>query len=365
MATRNKLSAAIIAATCTLALSGLAYAQDGDGDLDERVLMELVLAAMPPVITENNADLVKNLLEVPLGTPLSRSFNYNTARGAVFGRIVPSLTPECQKTGTPVGELDQGECTASNGSEGGGEAFSSLSFSKNLGLGNIRFLSRPKVVDLTPGDLKPVTMSDEDAYNMALDFLEKSFGLPVKEEVPPPPNALVLPVKKLTIGFDKGTGVEPVVVQKVVYLRRGLALPTRYKDEQTGRELTHVAAPGLARVVFDSTSNLSKKPISAVISNWQELRSASHIDPKFAKSKTQLAEEIAQDLFHDGGGHVGIIAILIGLMAEPRGGFGLLLPAVQVYLAPGGKDTEPPGPTTGAIMREYSLVDFQEPLLQR
>jgi hypothetical protein len=34
---------------------------------------------------------------------------------------------------------------------------------------------------------------------------------------------------------------------------------------------------------------------------------------------------------------------------------------VQVYVSPGGPETEPPGSTTGAYIREYSLLEFADP----
>lgn len=198
-------------------------------------------------------------------------------------------------------------------------------------------------------------MSSAQAYEKATSFLGSAFGLPLNEL--PPTNADRLPVKDLTIGFDDKTGVPPVVIQKVVMLRRGLKLPTPFVDPETKRTLTHVPAPGMARVALDANGNV----VNAVVSNWLELRrDAAHIDPKNAKSRDELVQEIARDLANDGGGAVGIIAILIGLSAENRGDYGYLLPAVQVFVNPGGRDTEPPGPTTGGIVREYSLVGFKE-----
>jgi len=353
MFSRSIMHKAVLAALIAAGASGAAHAQKQEEEPSLDRLLGLVGAALPPVIGDSNSGLVEALLSADLGTPLSKSFNFNTARGGTFGaRITPAFGPDCQRTGTPTGDPDQGECTATTGQEGGGEAFKSLSFSKNLGVGNIRYLSRPRVVDLKPGDLKPVKMSNPDAYGKAVEFLGKYLGLPTNE-IPTPPNGELVPVKDLTIGFDKGAGQAPVVVQKVVYLRRGLKLKSPFVDPQTKRELTYVPAPGLARVAMDADGQVTQ----AVISNWQELRRSDQVDPRNAKTRDQLVQEIARNLLAEGGGNVASLKILIGMSSEFRGTYGLLLPAVQVYVSPGGRDTEPPGATTAGYVREFALVD--------
>lgn len=358
---RNTLSLALIGAGLLSALASPAHAQRVDDEPGLDTLVAMVGGAMPPVIGNDNAELVGNLLGVELGIPISRSFDFAKAKSAVFGRTAPNLQPDCGRTTTPSGDPDQGECTAFVGDEKSQDAFRSLSFSKNLGVGNIRFLSRPRVTDLSAGDLKPVGMTNADAYDKGVKFLNQAFGLPTNE-LPPPPNADRLPVHDLSIGFDKASKLSPVAIQKVVYLRRGLKLPKALVDPTTKREMTHVPGPGIAKVAFAADGSV----ISATISRWQELRRGNHIDPKNAKSRDALVQEIARDLLANGGGHIETLKILIGLSTESRGSFGLLLPAVQVHVSPAGPgDTQPPGPTTGAYVREYALVDFKEATLER
>lgn len=357
MTITKRFLGAAMATACAVVFANSALAQNKEDEPGYDRLLGLVDSAMPPVVGNDNSDLVQNLLGVRLGTQLPRSFDFGKARAAIFGlRVVPNLAPDCKRTSTAAGEPDQGECVASVGDENGGETYRSLSFSKNLGVGNIRFLYRPKVADVDIGGLKPVKMSDREAYDKALAFLETSFGVPVKDEVPVPPNAEVLPVRDLLVGVDPQLKIAPVVVQKVVTLRRGLLLPKPFKDPTGGFVQTHVPAPGMARVALNADGNV----VGAVVSGWQDLRAGQDIDPRNAKSRSQLVQEIATDLLANGGGPVGSIKILIGLSSQFNGKAGLLLPAVQVYVSPGGRDTEPTGPTSGGIVAEYSLVDFKE-----
>lgn len=359
--TTLSFKAAIVAA-CAAAVATASYAQTGEDEPSLDRLIGLVDAAMPSVIGDDNSALVENLLGVELGTPLSRSFDFNKARAAVFGaRVVPNLAPDCLRKTTPTGDPDQGECVASVGDENGGETFRSLSFSKNLGVGNIRFLYRPKVAEVNPGELRSVKMSNQEAYNMALAFLGQSFGLPLNE-LPIPPNADVLPVRSLIVGGDPQLQFEPVVVQKVVILRRGLKLPKPIVVPGTNKTLTHVPAPGFARVVFNADGNV----VNAVVSGWQDITFPKTVDRSSPSlSRSELVREIATDLFDNSVGDIGSLHILIGLSSDFDGKTGSALPVVQVYVAPGGPGTEPTGPTSGGLLKEYALVDLKEASSER
>ena len=93
----------------------------------------------------------------------------------------------CSAAGPAANEPDQGDCNAFIGTPDGPGQFTQLSFSKNLGVGNIRFVSRPAFnPNFVPSDLKPVTISDGAALDQAVGFLSGNFGLS-KTEFPLPP----------------------------------------------------------------------------------------------------------------------------------------------------------------------------------
>jgi hypothetical protein len=350
-----------LAAGLALAAAGGAQAQRADPDPTLDQLVKLVGDAMPPIIGDSNVELVDKMLNVKLGKPLSQTFNFNTARAAVFGpRITPNLSPDCPRISTPSGDPDQGECMAFVGDEKGDKAYRSLSYSKNLGLGNVRFLFRPDVVNLNPEDLKPVVTEDGEVYAKGLDWLGRNFGLPL-EELPPPPDARTLPVRSLTIGFDPKVGADPVVVQKVVNLRRGLELASPIVLPGTNLALTHLPAPGGARIAFAADGSV----VNASINHWVELRRNDKIAGRLAKGKSALVQEIAEDLFQSGGGSIDAVKILIGLSSASQGTFGWLLPAVQVQVLLGGRDAQPGTLTSTPYIREYSLVELEENALVR
>ncbi|MBI1397374.1 MAG: hypothetical protein GC151_15485 [Betaproteobacteria bacterium] len=360
MSIAKHLSGAALAVCAAFAAgSALAQSNETDPSLDE--LLRVVDAAMPPVITDDNSGLVDNLLGVKLGTPISEAFpkTLPRARALIFGpRVVPTRSPDCfRSTAGP----DRDECVESVGQEDGGDTFRSLTYSKNLGAGNIRFLFRPKVADIQPTDLKPVDMTNQQAYEKALAFLGDAFGLP-GAEVPPPPNVDVLPVRDLMVGFDPKANMAPVAIQKVVFLRRGLQLPRPLVDPNTKTEVSYLPAPGLARVALDANGNV----VNAVVTGWQDLVvDRERVNPKNAKTRNDLVKEIANELFTSQGGNVQTVRILIGLTTAFNGKQGMLLPAVQVFVDPGTRDEAPPGPTTGGVVEEFPLVAFPTADLQR
>jgi hypothetical protein len=371
MLMRNKYLAAVVAASMGLAAAGAVQGQGREPPPDEPdptrdQIVELVTAAMPPVIGGNNQQLVQNLMGAQLAqTPLVKGFNYEQARAAVFGpRIRPPLDRDCPRTQTDAGVPSEDDCTAALGDPAGDKAYTALEFSKNMGFGNVRVLMRPDISQLPkgPDDLKPVPadMTDSKVYEMGLNYLG-ALGLPLDEiQVPDDPDAL--PVHDLQIGFDPSTQRAPVTIQKVVYLQRGLKLPTPLQDPAGGPEMTHVPAPGMARVAFDANGQV----VGAMIRGWQDLARNPAVNPELAKTHNQLVDEIVQDLLRNGGGPIGTVKILIGLMTDFQGTQGMLLPAVQVFVAPvadpqpGQEDDVQTTQTTGAYVREYLLVDIEE-----
>jgi hypothetical protein len=309
-------------------------------------IKRMVEQALPPVFQDENSGLVQNLLGVELGEPLSKGFDYTRVRGALFGRTAPNVAPDCQRTGSPVGDPEQDDCTASAGQENGGGEYKALRFSKNMGLGNIKYLYRPvapsQEQELDPNSIQ-VKLNDTDAYQTAVKFLNETLGVPLNEIARPPAGA-ALPVKSLAIGGNNGEGptarLEPVIIRKVVFLPRGLTLPEPIRDAKTGLLLTKVPAPGEAWVALVDPRPNDLDPAkrigiqAAMVSDWQELRPNPNIDPRMAKSRGQLVQEISEELANDGGGVPSFVRILIGLSSEFQGTHGLLLPAVKVFASP-------------------------------
>jgi hypothetical protein len=363
------VTAALLAAS-----SAATYAQANGGTIGEVQNLDQILksvdGALPPIIGNSNTELARHLLAPPLAPPLSQTFSLKTAVAAIFKRSTPAFAPNCSRAGTAVNEPDQGDCDASIGTPEGGGVFTQLSFSKNLGVGNIRFVSRPAFnPNFVPGDLKPIAISDGLALDQAVSFLSGNFGLSKNEFPLPPagvPNASPF-VSNLAVGGadDKGNQIAPVVIQKVVQIPRGFLLNLR--DPASGQVVPFVPAPGVAKVLID-TSGI----VGALVENWQELRVDPTLNPANAKTRSQLMSEIAQDLQADGGARIANVSAHIVYSSDWRGSFGYLVPAVQVYVAPATGELnvdqlgliEKQNIGTAGIVREYALIarpDFTVP----
>ncbi|MCW5624129.1 MAG: hypothetical protein KIT73_05350 [Burkholderiales bacterium] len=361
-----KTAAAAVAATLLIGLSAGASAQTNSAPPSKDELARLLTEVLPPVIGGDNSELVNILLKAKLGVPLSKSFDLARATQGVFGRTVPVFAPDCQRSGTPQGEPDAGDCVASRGDEGGAGAYTRLAFSKNLGVGNIRVLKRPAVQEQTPEDLKPVKLSDADAVLRARTFLAQTLGLP-QEEMPVAPAGAKnpLPVRSLHIAFTADSKLPPVAIQKSVLIRRGFQI-SGLKDPASGQDVPWIPGPGRAIVNLDDSGVMG-----AAVMDWQELRFDPNLDPRLAKSRSELIAEIAEDLFNENDGRVVALSTMLVLSSDWRGSYGLLLPAVQVFVAPVRGDLSNEqvralaGQATAGFVREYALVkrtDAQFPL---
>jgi len=343
----------------------------GQGQANLEEIMKSVEGALPPMV--GSPELAQRLLDVKLAPPLSETFSLAVATRAVFGRSQPVFAPDCSRVGTPANEPDQGQCNASVGTPSGEGKFSQLSFSKNLGFGNIRFLSRSAFnPNFVPTDLKEVTLSDVAALNRATEFLSKSFGLPTTEFPLPPPSLLnastQMPfVSNLAVAGQsiQGEAVRPMVIQKLVSIPRGLRVDLQ--DPASGRSLPFVPAPGVAKVLFEASGIAS-----VMVENWQELKVDPTLAARNAKSRNELISEIAQDLFADGGARIANVSAHIVYGSDWRGTFCYLVPAVRVYVAPAVgnlnndqlKQILDEKIGTAGIVREYALIgrpDFTVP----
>ena len=351
-------------AALVAAAASATYAQEpppgslGTSGLTLEQIEGLVNDALPPILGGDNTQLVAQLLDVKPASPLSETFKLGTAVGAVFAGAQPTFAPDCSRTGTAVNEPDQGECNGFIGTPSGGGRFSQLSFSKNLGVGNIRFLSRH------PATFVPaaITLPDADARKNAIEFLVTNFGLPRGELPLPPadPAGRTMFVSGLSIAGSSAAGevIAPKMIQKLVSIPRALPVDIGVASPN-GQKVPFIPAPGVAKVLFDQTGI-----IGVMVENWQELRPDPSLSGRNAKSKQQLTQEIAQDLLGDGGGHIAHLSAHIVYSSDWRGTFGYLVPAVQVYVAPAIGDLtadhfgqiENGNIGTAGIVRQYSLV---------
>lgn len=364
-----KLTAAALA---MLAATG-AWAQSRDDVvLDLKQIEELVSAALPPVVTQNNSELVRRLSSAKLDAkPLTKGFDIKRVQTAIFGRNPSTRAADCDRATTTAGEDDAGDCTLQRGTPEGSGLFQLVSVSKRLELGNIKIVKR--AASPAEGDLdkwpKPVAtkLTDADAVAKALAFATDTLGLPKSEFLVPTatPGANVkLPVRTLALGLGDGEKTTEVIpLQKVVTLQRVLAIPEIKDPSGSGRSLTHVPAPGRAVVVLDDTGVQQVN-----VANWREVRHNTKLDFAKAKSRQQLVEEIAQDLADEGITQIASVKILIGFNDgypnpdDPNSPecarCAVLDPSLIVSVTPVAKSERPIGSfkTTTGFVRQYSLI---------
>ncbi len=345
----NKTSMGSVLIVLLIAIAPAAMAQTS-GDPRPPTLEELMVmidAALPAVIKEDNAELVRKLHAPALGTPPSKSFNRGEAVKAIFGRLTPTFAPDCKKLVTQAGSPDPDECMAFRGSPGGPGAFLALEFSKHPGFGNFNFMKRSADGSVTPTSLKPVLRKDEDASKAALQFLVATFGL---ASVEMPADA---PVKTLTMGFASpgAAGPSAVGIQKHVFIQR---------QAFVGVEgLPNVPIPGRAMVALDDAGVQG-----ALVDGWGDVAPDPSADPSRAKGRRQLVGEIAREALTNLESPVGKLTARIHLMGIPDGTSQLLLPAVQVWISPLPDDLseaeQASRKTTAGVVHDFQMVDGSE-----
>lgn len=357
MKTRNSIILKPLALLVLLALGMPAESATPD---PERIARK-VDAALPPVIRSDNTELV-NLLLTPKISNLA--FNPDVAVRALFGDAQPGFASDCKRKLTAQGDPDQGDCVAGVGKETGEKAYQRLSFSKTPGVGNVSYMYRPPVTKTTPEQLTPVRMTNDGAFKLIFDkILVGSLGLP-PDEVPIPPDGFkVNPyISDQAIGFSGK--VPAVVVRKIVVLPRGLPLSKPIVDQDSGRSLDFIPAPGMAMGVVEADGSVSM----AKIQNWVELRINEKLDPRMAKSRQQLIDEIGEELLKEGGGTIRSLTAHIAYDVDWRGSFGYLVPAVRISVAPLTGDATANGlqemvkanaPTAGFV-KSFPLVEISE-----
>jgi hypothetical protein len=146
-----------------VAAASSAYAAYPNADAIKRQLE----SALPSFIGADNTALVEKMHKPFMGDPLSISFNFEKAVSTIFVDGKPTVAADCQRTKTSQGEADEGDCNTALGKEAGAGAYTRLSYSKNLGFGNISFISRGPVGAISPEKLVPVNIDDTKAFEMA------------------------------------------------------------------------------------------------------------------------------------------------------------------------------------------------------
>nr|WP_316638393.1 hypothetical protein [uncultured Roseateles sp.] len=279
------------------------------GPLSMEEIRVMVRDSLPPIVTQQGTTgiLIGLLRDAKLDTerPLSKTFNPAEVSKAVFGRTLPSKDPLCNQPLTNAGDVDEDECNSSSGAPNGDGAFTALSFSKHIQLGNITILKRPARKDITPTSLPNVKLDDKGAYLGAMKFAVDTLGLS-NAEIPTPPGDAPLPVNTLTLGFGAdGRQLGEIALMRVVHIKRAAELPKGIPMAVTGGgldeatappELKHVLLPGEATFLLDD-----KGVQGARIEGWLSMPIDPKLDPKLGKSSDELIDEIAQDLFAHGG----------------------------------------------------------------
>lgn len=351
-----------------IALAFLASASSVQGATpNPEEIARLLDSALPPIVSDNNVELVSQMQKPLLGNPLSKTFSRERAVSAVFGADrQPKFEAGCTLLKTPQGEVDPGDCVGTFGTEKGSQSFIQLRFSKNLGFGNIGFLSRGLVQKIKPADLKSVAeISNDKALDLALAFLIDSFGLS-KREIPFPPADAKNPnpfVSDQSIGFSSPREFPSVVVRKIVTLPRALELESPIVDPTNGMSLPFIPAPGSALVAIDSSGI-----VAAEIRDWRDLRINENLNLKLTKTRQQLISEMTEDLVKEGGGTIEKLSAHLVYGSDWHGTYGYLVPAVRISVAPvaGEKSSEELAdlfkrqvPTAGFVL-EYPLVPSED-----
>ncbi len=317
--------------------------------------IRLVDGVLPTeVIREKNSDFVAKLLSPVLGDPLSKTFNLEKAIPSLFEQKGLSWERSCFKRMTDAGEISRGDCRIYQGKASGEGSYRELSFSKHMALGNIGYHNRTALKNVTADELIPIRMSDREAYDGAIYFLNTVFGVSL-DEMPIPPKGAILPVKTVALGIVNEKGISrSVSVEKIVKLKRGLFVGA-------GDNLDWVPGPGQAFLVLDDTAVKE-----VVIRAWQEVVPHPDAHPEYAKSRSELIDEMSRDLFENSNGPTEALNVTFILSAEElRGdGVGLLLPTVRISVSPVPDDLseEEQGKmfTTAGFVRDYCLVHMME-----
>ena len=352
---------AVLAAAALLPM--LAFSQTRG---DREILHAAVAGSLRSMLGEDSSATVEKLMKVKPTGAISQNFDVGKVKTALFGRLATQDAPDCRSTKTASGEPDEGLCLIESGNRDSPDgAYTLLAFSKNIGMGNVQFVRRPRG-SATPPSVK---LSDADAYAQALKFVDM-IGLP-RDEIPLAPAGVKqpLPVRSLVAGVeaDKGKEAMQITLDKVVSLSRAFVVPGLLVGPNK-EVLNHVIAPGTALLLVNDAGVQA-----AQIEGWSDAQMDPKLDPRQAKSTAALADEITDDLYGEGVRKVGTLSILIALRRaypnpdDPNPPLcpvcGVLRPALRVMISqtPAGRiESSEKAYVAPGMVREYDLVATSE-----
>lgn len=359
----------LLAAAALLA-AGLALPAAAQTAGPKEEIRAAVRNALQPVLGDNAADIVRRIQLIKPESQLSRNFDLAKVYTAAFGRNGGTPAPDCRVNTTPMGEPDPGNCVVEQGKRDDPTgAYTQLSFSKNLGMGNVKLIKRRS---FQPGDANepaPVKLSDEDAHRKALELAEV-LGIP-KSEIPVAPAGakFPLPVRTLAMGYGQDRNAKTIPLQKVVSLQRAFVVPGGlFRDGNSGMVVQHVLGPGNATFVVDDGGVQMAR-----VQGWADAQMDPKLNPDRAKTLSALVDEITDDLFNEGVRKVGSLSVRIGLRtgypnpddANPVNcpACGVLVPSVSVAVSQVGAGRVQTGPgnfVAPGLVREFNLVASSE-----
>ena len=329
---------------------------------DPRAELRGAVSEQVSILLRDGSDgLVKKLSTARVGKPISQTWNVARAKSLVFGRLSTRDAPDCLATSTPAKEPSMALCTMESGnSEDNNSEYRMLAFSRNIGAGEIQFSRRDRFTGELP---KPLEISDAQAYEAALRFLE---GLGVaREEIPSPPQGAPLPVRTMTAGSadERGGNKTSLALQKVVSLPRAFFVPGGLVTIGNFT-LFHVIAPGGALVASDA-----RGVAFAQVDGWSDPQMDFRGKPK---ATADLINEITDDLWGEGVRKATTLSVLIALRKaypnpdDPNPPLcpvcGVLRPALQVIVSHVGKgrvESSEKAWVAPGVVREYDLLDSQ------
>ncbi|GLS24748.1 hypothetical protein [Marinibactrum halimedae] len=298
-------------------LTQTALAQINEADRQEKILSKaalsrLISAGLPETITENNTELAAVLLKPKLGDPLSKTLNIDHVIETVFENA-----RDIKKSGNC--SILPSKCEITAGDINGKEAFSILNYENNGTQTQLRFVKRGSA-DQLPETMK---IDDREVFEQAMAFVDNVFKI-APENIPKPPSSAKnrLPVKtvNLSVSSEDKRGqrrTETTPVEKFVQFQRGFQVET----------LGWVPGPGELALQYDA-----KGLNVAVIQGWSSMEEyGRNLNPRNAKSRSTLIEEIASRFQREGIGHLSSARSHLAITQLP--GDESPIPVLRIYAA--------------------------------
>ncbi len=361
----NRIGVSICTVLCVLGMvallpGGVARAYT---PLNRIKVAKIVDEALPTLISSNNSELVRRMLDAQFGKPIAESFDPEQSLKTVFGNQTPTIDKDCQRETTGSGDESIGECVASLGKLAGSGSYTEFAWDRNLDLGNLRLLRRDPDGTLVPSQLPSVRMTDAQAYEQATKFLVGTMGIAPEEFTQTLPGArLLYPVRSLSVGENGPNGKGVVTpIMKLVKISRSvlIELPTPV-DSKTGMRIT---APGEAFVLLNDTGIAMAR-----VKRWVALQKSPLVDPANAKNRTDLINEITDAIMENGAETIDAIRARLVINEPDPAMLGLqpaIMPGVEISVSavprdPSESDQARLGPTTAGNTQQFALVRLPE-----